>query len=79
MSPDFGAQPVTQASGRTLIDYLKEYLARPDVVERMKPWQTAYDGLLKAFSRLCELTWGGDPTRCRISAFGRLRAIPGGT
>jgi hypothetical protein len=56
MSPNPGAQPVTQASGRTLIDYLKEYLARPNVVERMKPWQTAYDGLLKAFSRLCELT-----------------------
>jgi hypothetical protein len=56
MSPDPGAQPVTQASGRTLIDYLKEYLARPDVVKRTKPWQTAYDGLLKAFSGLCELT-----------------------
>jgi hypothetical protein len=56
MSPDPGAQPVTQASGRTLIDYLKEYLARPDVVERMKPWQTACDGLLKAFSGLCEQT-----------------------
>ena len=39
MSPDPGAQPVTQASGRTLNDYLKEYLARPDVVEQMKPWR----------------------------------------
>jgi hypothetical protein len=41
MSPNRGARPVTRTSGRTLIDclgeYLEEYLARPDVVEQLKP------------------------------------------
>src|ERR1700730_582177 len=56
MIQDTGAQHMVEAKGRTVTDYFIEYLARPDVVERMKPWQTACDGLLKAFSGLCEQT-----------------------
>ena len=37
MSPDPGARPVTQTSGRKLIDCLQEYLARPNLVERLNP------------------------------------------
>jgi hypothetical protein len=56
MIQDTGAQHMVEAKGRTLTDHLIEYLARPPVVERMKPWQTAFDGLLKAFGGLCKLT-----------------------
>jgi hypothetical protein len=56
MIQDTGALHMVEAKGRTLTDHFIEYLARPDVVERMKPWQTAYDGLLRAFSRFCEQT-----------------------
>ena len=42
----------------TLSDYLtgqlQEYLMRPDVVERMKPFQTAYNGALSTLSGFCE-------------------------
>jgi hypothetical protein len=56
MIQDTGAQHMVEAKGRTLTDHFIEYLARPDVVEQMKPWQTAYDGLLRAFSGFCEQT-----------------------
>jgi hypothetical protein len=42
MSPDLSAQTATKPSGRTLIDHLSEYLARPAVAEQMKPvWALA--------------------------------------
>ena len=47
---------MVEGKGRTLTDHFIEYLARPDVVERMKPWQTSCDGLLRAFSGFCEQT-----------------------
>jgi hypothetical protein len=54
---DPGAQPVTQASGRTLIDYLKEYLTRPDVVEQMKPVEAAFIGFLKVYGGMFQMMW----------------------
>jgi hypothetical protein len=45
---------VKEANVPTLVDHLQEYLTRPDVVERMKPLQTACDGLLRAFSGFCK-------------------------
>jgi hypothetical protein len=57
MSPDPGAQRVTQGSGRTLIDYLKEYLARPDVVEQMKPVAAAFVGLSKVYGGMFSMAW----------------------
>jgi hypothetical protein len=57
MSPDPCAQPVTQASGRTLIDYLKEYLARPDVVEQMKPVEAVFVGLSKVYGGMFQMAW----------------------
>ena len=56
MIHDTGAQHMVEAKGQTLTDHLIEYLARPDVVEQMKPWQTSCDGLLRVFSELCERT-----------------------
>jgi hypothetical protein len=55
MSPDPGAQPVTQASGRTLIDYLKEYLARPDVVKQMKPVEAAFVEFSKVYGGMFQM------------------------
>jgi len=57
MSPDPGAQPVTQTSGRTLIDYLKEYLARPDVVKQMKPVEAAFVELSKVYGGMFQMAW----------------------
>jgi hypothetical protein len=53
MSPDPGAQPVTQASGRTLIDYLKEYLARPDVVKQ--PVEAAFIEFSKVYGGMFQM------------------------
>jgi hypothetical protein len=55
MSPDPGAQPVIQASGRTLIDYLKEYLARPDVVKQMKPVEAAFVEFSKVYGGMFQM------------------------
>jgi hypothetical protein len=45
---------VKEANIPTLVDHLQEYLTHPDVVERMKPLQTACDGLLRALSGFCK-------------------------
>jgi hypothetical protein len=45
---------VKEANIPTLVDHLQEYLTHPDVVERMKPFQTACDGLLRALSGFCK-------------------------
>jgi hypothetical protein len=48
-----------EANVPTLVDHLqeslKEYLTRPDVVERMKPLDAACDGLLRAFGGFCAM------------------------
>jgi hypothetical protein len=48
MSPNTGAH----TSGRTLIAHLKQYLARPEVVEQMKPVWAFVGHLLKTYARM---------------------------
>jgi hypothetical protein len=38
----------------TIDDLLNEYMARPDVVERVESLRARYDGLLRALSEVCE-------------------------
>src|SRR5271167_1973130 len=61
MSPNPGAQPVTRTRGRTLVDclgeYLEEYLARPDVVEQLKPVEALFVELSNVFRGMYLMAW----------------------
>ena len=52
MSLDPGDQPVTQKSGRTLVDYLEDYLPRPDVAEQIKPAAVLFVECLKGMFQM---------------------------
>jgi hypothetical protein len=57
MSLDPGDQPVTQKSGRTLVDYLEDYLARPDVAEQIKPAAVLFVECLKVWGGVFQMAW----------------------
>ncbi len=55
MSPNPGAQLATQTSARTLNNCLKDYLARPDVVERLKSVEAFVVDVLQAYRGMAQM------------------------
>jgi hypothetical protein len=46
-----------EASMPTLCDYIKEYLARPDVVERLKPVEALFVECSKVYGGMFQMAW----------------------
>lgn len=57
MTPDPGSLPAAQTSGRTLMDHLEAYLARPDVVARLKPAAVLFAESLNVLGGMFLMTW----------------------
>jgi hypothetical protein len=54
MSPRLLCATVKEANLPTIVGHFQEYLKRPDVIERMKPWDAVFDGLAEALRFLRE-------------------------